>query len=84
MPRPGDPPVVEVVEQLVEVEPLLEAGGLGNDLEVGRVEGSVKAPKQLGNGQVKFRVAIEGCWVVDDCGNRESGTVGTKETSKIR
>lgn len=56
-------PVVEVVEEVVEVEPLLKARRLGYNLEVRRVEFAIEAPEQFRYGQLKLCVPVIRCWI---------------------
>lgn len=41
-------PVVQIVEELIQLLALLKSGGLGDLVVVGRVEGATKAPKHTG------------------------------------
>lgn len=59
-------PVVQVVEELIQLQALLKAWGLGDFAVVGRVEGATEAPEHASYCQLILRVAIEGSRVKDD------------------
>lgn len=59
-------PVVQVVEELIELQASLEARGLGDGAVVGRVEGAAEASEHAGYRQLVLRVAVEGSRVEDD------------------
>lgn len=59
-------PVVQVVEELVQLQALLESRGLGDLAVVGRVKGATEAPKHAGYCQLILRVAIERSWIEND------------------
>lgn len=59
-------PVVQIVEELIQLQALLKPGSLGDLVVVGRVEGATKAPKHASYCQVILRVPIERSWVKDD------------------
>ena len=52
-------PVVDVVEQAVQILPGVESVRLGNETVVGAVELGGEAPKHSRNGQVEFVMAVE-------------------------
>lgn len=66
VPRSEVVPVVQVVEELVQLQTLLKAGGPGDLTVVGRVEGAAEAPKHAGDCQLILRVAVERSWVKND------------------
>lgn len=66
-------PVVQVVEELVQLQTLLEARGSGDLAVVGRVEGTAEAPEHAGDCQLILRVAVERSRVKND---RPSGVLG--------
>lgn len=59
-------PVVQVVEELVELLAGLKARGLGDCAVVGGVEGVAETPKHAGYRQLVLRVAVERGRVKDD------------------
>lgn len=59
-------PVVQIVEELIQLQALLKSRGLGDLAVVGGVEGATEAPKHAGYCQLIFRVAIERSWVKND------------------
>lgn len=59
-------PVVQVVEELIQLQALLEAWSLGDFAVVGGVEGATEAPEHASYCQLILRVAIEGSRVKDD------------------
>ena len=52
-------PVIEIVKELVEIRPLLEAGLPRDQLVVAAVEFFVEPAKHSGYGQVEFRVSVK-------------------------
>lgn len=59
-------PVVQIVEELIQLLALLKARGLGDLVVVGRVEGATEAPEHASYRQLVLRVAIERSRVKDD------------------
>lgn len=58
--------MVQIVEEFIELLPLLKAGCLRDLPVVPSVERLIEAAKHACNAHLKFRVAVEGCRVKDD------------------
>lgn len=64
--------MVQIVEQLVELVPILEAGSLGDEFVVGVVEATVEASEHAGDRQVILVVSVECRWVEYHCTQEQS------------